>query len=430
MAANECLRGLSNGRQHLLNAARGFMRDRHDSRSAPQRILRCFPITETNVCTPAPSTPLDFHSTLCQLIKTAKRRVYLASLYIGPAANPSSSPKELELLMALQSTAAPHMKILLDMNRALRPVPIINDDPNRNIEKVGGTISSAEACFRTIENKILQLNNLTELASEDNSGVYLFSVLPRWQQFFLPNPYNEVAGVFHLKCYIIDDDIILTGANLSEEYFCDRIDRYMWLTAKQQLQSGTNTTSNRDNNYNNLVEFYIKLIDNLCHHAEPYMPKNKQKSLYYPARTSKKDLLHNLVDLLTVKESAGVKETTTGCDLQNETSVDKNDESAVAYVVPTFQAPYGFFPVIHKKIPSDTKVVTNLIEAISDLSRKNTHSFQLRLASAYLNLTDIMIEALGKCHRLGIHLLTAGYTSHGFKPNPKKIGNKDRKSVV
>lgn len=427
MTANGYLRGLSNGRQHLLNAARGLLRDHQHSSRAPQRILRCFPLKETNVCSPALSTPLDFHTTLCQLIASAKRRVYLASLYIGPAANPSSSPKELELLKALESTAATHVKILLDKNRALRAVPIINDNHNRNVEKDETTISSAEACFRAIKNNMSHRNSPTIQASDDNSGVFLLSVLPLWQQFLLPNPYNEVAGVFHLKCYIIDDDIILTGANLSEEYFCDRIDRYLWLTSTQQLENGIKFADNHNNESNNLIEFYIKLIDNLCHHAEPYISKNEGKSFHYPARTSKKDLLHKLVDLLTVEASTGMKETNTACDLQNNaSSFAVNDENIIAYVVPTFQAPNGFISGIHKIIPSDTKIVTQLTDAISDLSMQHTHSFQLRLASAYLNLTDVMIESLGKCHRLGIHLLTAGYTSHGFKPNPKKIGNKGK----
>jgi hypothetical protein len=37
-----------------------------------------------------------------------------------------------------------------------------------------------------------------------------------------------------------------------------------------------------------------------------------------------------------------------------------------------------------------------------------------------------MIQTLGHCHRLRVHLLTAGYISHGFKPNTKKIGNKGK----
>jgi CDP-diacylglycerol--glycerol-3-phosphate 3-phosphatidyltransferase len=35
-----------------------------------------------------------------------------------------------------------------------------------------------------------------------------------------------VVGVCHLKAYIFDDDIIISGANLSNTYFSTRQDRY------------------------------------------------------------------------------------------------------------------------------------------------------------------------------------------------------------
>lgn len=38
---------------------------------------------------------------------------------------------------------------------------------------------------------------------------------------------REIKGTFHTKFMICDDDVILTGANLSEEYFISRKDRYI-----------------------------------------------------------------------------------------------------------------------------------------------------------------------------------------------------------
>lgn len=38
----------------------------------------------------------------------------------------------------------------------------------------------------------------------------------------LTGKYREIIGLMHLKCYSFDDDIILTGANLSEIYFKQR----------------------------------------------------------------------------------------------------------------------------------------------------------------------------------------------------------------
>jgi CDP-diacylglycerol---glycerol-3-phosphate 3-phosphatidyltransferase len=36
---------------------------------------------------------------------------------------------------------------------------------------------------------------------------------------------SEVAGVHHQKIYVIDDRVILSGANLSKNYFLNRKDR-------------------------------------------------------------------------------------------------------------------------------------------------------------------------------------------------------------
>ena len=36
-----------------------------------------------------------------------------------------------------------------------------------------------------------------------------------------------ILFVVNLQAYIIDDDLIISGANLSQEYFTDRHDRYI-----------------------------------------------------------------------------------------------------------------------------------------------------------------------------------------------------------
>ncbi len=36
------------------------------------------------------------------------------------------------------------------------------------------------------------------------------------------SPLREIFGVHHIKFYVFDDNVILSGANLSEDYFTDR----------------------------------------------------------------------------------------------------------------------------------------------------------------------------------------------------------------
>ena len=44
---------------------------------------------------------------------------------------------------------------------------------------------------------------------------------------FLPPRWNEVLSVYHIKSYIFDNNMIISGANLSNDYFTTRIDRYV-----------------------------------------------------------------------------------------------------------------------------------------------------------------------------------------------------------
>jgi CDP-diacylglycerol---glycerol-3-phosphate 3-phosphatidyltransferase len=477
-AVTMVIRGLSTSRQRILDAARGiFLLSDDDKLTSKRRILRYFPLRERNFRKQSPTvgigqhsscctTPADFHAALVSKIAAAEKRVYLASLYIGPAANPATSVKEAELLQALQTTAAPDVKILLDKNRALRPVPVFNTDN----EQTKVTISSAEACYRVLQSNLslrqksqLLLSNDGKINQVPSGGVFLLTVLPTWQQLYLQNPYNEVAGVFHLKCYIVDDDLILTGANLSEEYFSDRTDRYLWLTSASPSSDdagrhGSEECDSKHDSNDNLVECYAALVEALCQHAEPYTSSEALVESSHAPRTTRQELLDSLVEILTVdadssasdiptvgaslmrsetkqlghaSEVATVADGDTTCDAVSDHDCEaqsvKEPEPVVAYAVPTFQAPPYFFRGLVNPIPPDTAIIANLIETVAahtTTDENGSSSCEIRLASAYLNLTDEMIGSMEKCRNTSIHLLTAGSISHGFKPNPAKVGNK------
>ena len=38
-------------------------------------------------------------------------------------------------------------------------------------------------------------------------------------------PMREIFGVHHMKVHVFDNHVMMTGANLSEDYFTDRQDR-------------------------------------------------------------------------------------------------------------------------------------------------------------------------------------------------------------
>ena len=40
-------------------------------------------------------------------------------------------------------------------------------------------------------------------------------------------PLNETVGLQHMKLYLYDDTVLISGANLSEDYFVNRQDRFV-----------------------------------------------------------------------------------------------------------------------------------------------------------------------------------------------------------
>eukprot|EP00977_Amphora_coffeiformis_P011946 scaffold2917_cov191-Amphora_coffeaeformis.AAC.39 len=380
-------------RQKILDIIRGTHVVREaDPESLPTRI---FPLHRQHVASlqpfynkyDKPLSPGDFHSILCQRIEKASKRIYLASLYVGPAV--VRHPQEARLLQALHKATQQNenlsVKILLDKSRGLRPVPIKDVDSS---EDTTTTITSAEACRRALAKKGTAANGPEH---SSRHSVYLHSVLPSYLQKILPNPLDEAAGVFHIKAYIIDDELILSGANLSEEYFNDRHDRYLHI-----IKGG-----------NGLVDWYADLVDILCEHSHKYQGVDNDLD---DGAKPRQNLIGSVKKLLHSPKGAVGR-----TDNHNYT-----DEPIVAIACPTFQAPkhYGV------DYRSDTDVLVDLLE--ESQKGDNEKQVTLRLSSAYLNPTDTLQSAWKSIDHL--HCLTAGYVSHGFRPK-KKAGNKGKKWI-
>jgi hypothetical protein len=100
------------------------------------------------------------------------------------------------------------IKILMDARRARRKVIIDSQHQKTHT-------CSAETVLNCISNH--HSSTQSDQGQNPNYGVYLFHVHPS-TQYLLPSPINEAVGVFHMKAYVINDALILSGANLSEEY--------------------------------------------------------------------------------------------------------------------------------------------------------------------------------------------------------------------
>jgi hypothetical protein len=139
------------------------------------------------------------------MIRKAKRRVYLASLYVGTG----TAAQEKEFLNALAAISpGVQVKLLLDENRATRPV----SEPHSRKKT-----SSAEAVHQCLKH-----------GESSDCGLYLFRALHEPRRSLLPSPLNEIAGVFHIK---------VSSTIYDTRLYCALYVLYMYLSQRVKLDS-------------------------------------------------------------------------------------------------------------------------------------------------------------------------------------------------
>jgi hypothetical protein len=450
-------------RQRLLRIVRGL------SANEKRRVWKCFPLYphhfgswKRSYKASGPVQPHEFHATLCQLIKNAQKRVYIVTLYIGPAAQMSDANdarrplEEYELLESLRYAAerssagesSMEIKIIMDRNRGLRPVPDwIDDSTDGSGRAMPTTTSAAQACHQVLFDGSHE--------PEQNHGVYLVSILPSLLQRQELLPYNsilkEVMGVQHMKFYVIDDAVLLSGANLSQEYFVNRIDRYLYI-----------------HDGNGLVSCYASLVRALCEYAhssnasgdvdltvQRYSPRLADSSDESPdldawsltpalsalwsrlgrnrdnrRALNRQRLLHAIRDIFTEERDVADRQQQ-GLELNWNAPTEV---TPVGYAVPTIQLP-EYCPWVSApeerswwahEMPRDSETLEEILHwARSGGVNQTSHCgalFVARIASAYLNPTESVRRLLydRRPSPLFVHWLSAGTMSHGMQPKKQK----------
>lgn len=150
--------------------------------------------------------PDEFYRTLKQKIAAAKDRIFLSSLYVG------KTQDELVECLAAALAANDNLKLymLTDALRGTREAPQL-------------------PCLASL------LLSLVEKFGKHRVDIRMYHT-PHLQGFkknWAPKRVNEGFGLQHMKLYGFDDEIMLSGANLSEDYFTDRQDRYYLFSDKR-----------------------------------------------------------------------------------------------------------------------------------------------------------------------------------------------------
>lgn len=141
--------------------------------------------------------PSAYYEAILDGIRSSRRRVTLAALYLG------TGPLEQRVMEELRAACARHpslrVHVLFDHSRGTR----------------GGGHSTA-----SLFNQLV-----SEFPAQVHASLLLMPQLRRRWAARLPTRLNEGIAVQHAKAYVFDDTLLLSGANMSNDYFTNRQDR-------------------------------------------------------------------------------------------------------------------------------------------------------------------------------------------------------------
>lgn len=185
--------------------------------------------------------PSDFYQCLLEQTARAQRQVTLAALYLG------TGHLERQLASALVTRHADLLSerghepgsagldalVQMDYSRAQR---LARGDANSQYLSSAHLLMDMQRCMPTAQAPLVPgpvdhpvTGQSARLASCGGLQVGL-TLMPQlrgaWGRL-LPPRFVEGVSVFHVKAYAFDDSVLLSGANLSADYFTNRADRYV-----------------------------------------------------------------------------------------------------------------------------------------------------------------------------------------------------------
>lgn len=257
----------------------------------------------------------------------------MSSLYLG------TGELEQELVNCLKAAG--------ENNPSLRTTILLDYCRGNRINNLTGPKSSKELLQPLVSPKF-------------DVSFYLSPEFNTWfkRKFIFPRPkWNEIIALQHMKCFVFDDNIVISGANLSEQYFMNRHDRYVCIYECKPL------CDYFDDLIKTVSHFSMQLARNgtfNVRHDWGHHPLDSDKSVFCDAARRSIRAFQTRHPMQPLAE------------LQNE---------------PTF-----VIPLLQMKsfaIDDDQLFTSNLLSNTTDVT-------ELRVASGYFNLTNHYIDVLAK----------------------------------
>ncbi|KAJ2945992.1 hypothetical protein O0L34_g4910 [Tuta absoluta] len=303
-------------------------------------VAPCFAVnaSKINIIT----DPRVYYDTLCERFKNAQRRISVASLYVGTGQMERSLLK-----VTKESVQSKKLKFraLLDYQRGTR-----------------GEVNSRSLLQEFID----------DMPDQCSLSMYQTPRLQGSWSKVLPSRYNELIGLQHMKLYIADDSVLLSGANCSNDYFQKRQDRYI------EIHDAA------------LADFYSELIDEV-------------------SSFSKKCLSIGTED----KEELPLPREVVTMQISNKISQFIEDWAAKQQSLPqadTSDKDTWIFPLIQMgefNINQDEQATLRFLSS----APKGSY---IRLATGYFNLTEQYATALLRKCKANVSLLMAHPNANGF----------------
>lgn len=309
------------------------------------KVSPCFPLSGNQI--DVIYEPEAFYNTLVAKCSTAKRRIMLASLYLGIG------------------------------NLENRLVDAIHDSMQRNLHLKVDVLLDFSRGTRGEKNSKSMLIPLLRETDNFRLSLYHTPVLRGLTKRLAPPRWNELLGIQHMKLYLIDNTVILSGANLSNDYFTNRQDRYVMIEDR------------------NLADFYANFI-------------HKVQEFSLKVDSDGETKLHENWNMLPYKCAQ--------CDfateakerirsyfktvLEQQQIVCENDTTSDTWIFPLIEM--GQLGIHH-----DSLITKNLLSGCLKGSK-------LKLATGYFNLTDTYMNTLTNDCEAECNILMAHPNANGF----------------
>lgn len=295
--------------------------------------------------------PGQFYETVLERCSTAKRRIMLASLYLGVGELEQDLVRK--MLENMKNNPGLTVDILLDFQRGTR-----------------GLVNS-----KTI------LQPLLEQSANFSLSLYHTPNLRGLKKRFMPARWNELIGLQHMKVYLFDDEVIISGANLSQDYFTNRQDRYIMIEDK------------------GLSDFYSDLVRTVQEFSLKVDNSNRDNFSCHPQWSSGQLPYEG-------DQSTFVREARSRILRLCERTREHQESLQIGASMDTF-----VFPLIEMgqlAIHHDSVVTRRIFE-------RSLPESSIKLASGYFNLTEELVETIIDECPADCSILMAHPNANGFK---------------